>query len=158
MKWIKRFFMLALVVLVIMQFVRPTKNTDEGYSSVAVFLEETKPIASVEATLKAACYDCHTNHTVYPWYAEVAPISYWLRDHIVDGKKHFNLSEWSKYSAKRKDHKLEELIEMVEEKEMPLDSYTWVHGEAKLTDAQIQEMLTWAKAARTLYSEALGPQ
>jgi len=158
MKWIKRFLMLVLLALVVMQFVRPTKNTDEGYGSVTAFLEETKPVAAVESTLKAACFDCHTNHTNYPWYAEVAPISYWLQDHIKHGKKHFNMSEWSKYSAKRKDHKLEELIEMVEEKEMPLDSYTWVHGEAKLTDTQIKELLTWAKAARVNYSPVVGPQ
>jgi hypothetical protein len=151
MKWIKRFLMLALLVLVVMQFVRPDKNQEGSYDSVQPFLAETKPIASVEGILKETCFDCHSNQTRYPWYAEVAPVSYWLADHIKDGQKHLNFSDWSAYSVKRKDHKLEELIEMVEEKEMPLDSYTWTHEEANLTDAQIKSIITWAKAARLQY-------
>ncbi|WP_299769818.1 heme-binding domain-containing protein [uncultured Dokdonia sp.] len=152
MKWIKRLLVLALLVLVVMQFIRPDKNQEGGYDSVQPFLAETKPIASVEATLKETCFDCHSNQTRYPWYAEVAPVSYWLEDHIKDGKKHLNFSEWSAYSVKRKDHKLEEVIEMVEDKEMPLDSYTWTHEEAQLSDVQIREIVNWAKVARFQYS------
>lgn len=155
MKWIKRFFTLALIAFIVMQFVRPDKNEEGNYASVQTFLEETKPISSVAATLETACYDCHSNQTVYPWYAEIAPVSYWLSDHIKNGKRHFNVSEWSSYSAKRKDHKLEELIEMVEATSMPLDSYTWVHKDAILSDEQIKEMIIWAKAARLQYAGQL---
>lgn len=152
MKWIKRFFLLALVVLVVMQFVRPDKNeSDTDYVSVEAFLRETKPVPEVAAILKETCFDCHSDQTQYPWYAEVAPVSYWLADHIKDGKKHLNFSKWSEYSVKRKDHKLEEVIEMVEAREMPLDSYTWTHEEARLTDAQVKALITWAKAARVNY-------
>ena len=155
MKWIKRFFILALVAFLVMQFVRPTKNQDEGYKSVEPFLTETRPTAAVSTILETACFDCHTNHTVYPWYAEVAPISYWLDDHVENGKKHLNFSAWGDYSTKRKDHKLEELVEMVEKKEMPLDSYTWVHGDAVLTEQQIIELVNWATVARMQYTTAL---
>ncbi len=158
MKWIKRFFVLALIAFVVMQFIRPDKNEEGSYASVQEFIEETKPISSVVTTLETACYDCHSNQTVYPWYAEIAPVSYWLSDHIKNGKRHFNVSEWSSYSAKRKDHKLEELIEMVGAKSMPLDSYTWVHKDAILSDAQIKEMLIWAKAARLQYTGQLQAQ
>lgn len=151
MKWIKRFFILALLVLVVMQFIRPDKNQEGSYDSVQPFLNETKPIASVEGILKETCFDCHSNQTRYPWYAEIAPVSYWLADHIKHGKGELNFSEWSSYSVKRKDHKLEEVIEMVEDKEMPLDSYTWTHGEARLTDDQIKAVITWAKVARLQY-------
>jgi len=151
MKWIKRFFILALLVLIVMQFIRPDKNQEGNYDSVQYFLNETKPIASVEGIFNETCFDCHSNQTRYPWYAQVAPISYWMSDHIKEGKKHLNFSDWSSYSVKRKDHKLEELIEMVEDKEMPLDSYTWLHEEARLTDDQIKSILTWAKTARLQY-------
>jgi hypothetical protein len=78
-----------------------------------------------------------------------------LAEHVKDGKKHFNVSEsaWSKSELKRKDHKFEELIEMVEKKEMPLDSYTWTHDEAKLTDEQIASIVAWAKQVRAMYAE-----
>ena len=69
-----------------------------------------------------------------------------------DGKKHFNISKWDDYSIKKKDHKFDELIEMVEEKEMPLKSYTYTHSEAKLSDEQIKSVIDWAKEVRFKYS------
>jgi len=157
MKWIKRFLILALIAFVVMQFIRPEKNNG-GYESLTAFLEETKPTPAVAATLKAACYDCHSNQTRYPWYNNIAPVSYWLADHVKDGTKHLNFSEWSTYSVKRKDHKLEEVAEEVEKGEMPLDEYTWTHGEAKLSDQQIKELIQWVNAARLQYAPQLRAQ
>ena len=102
--------------------------------------------------LKSACLDCHSDHTRYPWYNSVTPINYWLNHHIEEGKKHFNISKWAEYSIKRKNHKFEELIEEVEEKEMPLNSYTWTHANARLSDAQIEAIISWAKQVRTQYA------
>ena len=150
MKWVKRFFILALVVLVAIQFVRPEKN-NKGYTTLDAFVAETKPTEAVTHILKTSCYDCHSDQTVYPWYAEIAPISFWLDEHIDHGKGHLNFSEWSTYSTKRKDHKLDELIEMVESKEMPLDSYTWVHKDAILDETQMTALLNWAQLARLNY-------
>lgn len=159
MKWIKRFLVLALVVLVVLQFFRPERNeSPDGYANVTAFMQETKPVAEVKAILEGSCFDCHSNHTTYPWYANIAPVSYWLADHVEDGKKHLDFSKWSEYSLKRKDHKLDELIEEVEEGEMPLNSYTWTHEEANLTPEQIQAMITWAKAVRTTYDLKAIPQ
>ena len=157
MKWIKRFLILALIAFVVMQFIRPEKNNG-GYESLNTFLEETKPTPAVAATLKAACYDCHSNQTRYPWYNNIAPVSYWLADHVKDGTKHLNFSKWSTYSVKRKDHKLEEVAEEVEKGEMPLDEYTWTHGEAKLSDQQIKELILWVQAARLQYGPELQAQ
>ena len=74
MIWIKRFLMLALVALVVIQFIPVDKN-EEGYESLAPFLQETKPTEEVAAILKTACYDCHSNQTTYPWYSNLAPVS-----------------------------------------------------------------------------------
>ena len=90
--------------------------------------------------------------------AEVAPISYWLADHIDHGKGELNFSEWVSYSKRRKDHKMEELIEEVKKKHMPLDSYTWVHKDAVLSDAQITAMVDWAQRYRALLSLGDRPQ
>lgn len=152
MKILKYFLIIALAAFIIIQFIRPNKN-EGGYESVMAFENETKPSVQVATILKEQCYDCHSNQTQYPWYSEIAPASYWLADHIKDGKKHFNVSAWSEYSVKKKDHKLEELIEMVEEGEMPLDSYTWIHG--KLEDDDKKLLLQWPGLVRRQYKDEL---
>ncbi|HEA28918.1 MAG TPA: cytochrome C [Leeuwenhoekiella sp.] len=151
MIWVKRFLILLLIALIGIQFIRPERNED-SYESLEPFLAETKPSEQVAAILKTACYDCHSNQTQYPWYAEVAPVSFWLSDHIQEGKHHLNFSAWQGYSAKRKDDKLDELIEEVTDGEMPLESYTLIHQDAHLTRAQTDAMITWAKTARIIYS------
>ena len=140
-----------LFMFVIAQFFGPEKN--EGHiTSVAPFFAETNPPEGVKLILKESCFDCHSNVTRYPWYNNITPVNYWLAGHIKDGKKHFNVSKWEGNSVKRKDHKFEELIEMVEDKMMPLNSYTWTHTEAKLTDTQIKAIVDWAKQVRFKYS------
>lgn len=151
-KVLKVLLVLALVALVAIQFIRPEKN-NEGYKSVAFFEAETKPSAEVAAILKESCYDCHSNQTQYPWYAEVAPFSLWLEEHIIDGKKHFNVSAWNDYSVKKKEHKLEEFVEMVEKDEMPLRSYTIIHGNLSEDDKKL--LLQWAGLARLQYKHQL---
>lgn len=151
-KIIRIFLIVALIALVVIQFVRPEKN-QAGYQVVAAFESETKPSPMVADILKTNCYDCHSNHTIYPWYAEIAPVSYWLADHIEHGKEEFNVSAWESYSVKKKDHKLEELIEMVEEGEMPLNSYTWLHGD--LQDEETKLVIQWATLARLQYKNQL---
>jgi len=151
-KIIKYFLIVALIALVVIQFIRPDKN-NEGYESVIAFEKDTKPSVEVAALLKNNCYDCHSAQTQYPWYAEIAPVSFWLEEHIEHGTGHFNVSEWNSYAVKKKDHKLEELIEMVEEKEMPLDSYTWLHG--NLTEEDRTLLIQWATVVRLQYKEQL---
>lgn len=136
----------ALIALVVIQFIRPEKNTGD-YSDVAAFETQTKPSEAVKAILKNNCYDCHSGTTQYPWYAEIAPFSYFLADHIEEGREHFDMSEWDSYSLKKKDHKLDELIEEVEEGEMPLESYTLIHGSLSEEDQKLLE--EWAKSVRT---------
>lgn len=150
MKIVKIIAIVLLAVLLGMQFYRPPKNVAEG-DYVAAFEAETQPPAEVKQILKTACYDCHSANTNYPWYNNIAPISYWLAGHVNDGKRHLDFSEWNSYDAKKKDHKLEEVIEEVKEGKMPLNEYTWTHAEANLTQEQIQALLNWAQEARANY-------
>ncbi|MRT17912.1 cytochrome C [Vitellibacter sp. q18] len=151
-KVLKIVLLLALVALIAIQFIRPEKNLG-GYESVAVFEQETNPTPEVAAVLKAKCYDCHSNQTQYPWYAEIAPFSLFLADHIKDGKKHFNASDWNNYSIKKKEHKLEELVEMVEDGEMPLKSYSLLHGD--LSPEEKTLLLQWAGIIRLKYKHLM---
>lgn len=157
MKVIKKILLALLVVLVIAQFFGPDKNEGE-MASIDAFLVETNPPEDVKLILKETCYDCHSDVTRYPWYNNITPVNYWLAEHVNDGKKHFNVSNWEGNSIKRKDHKFEELIEMVEDKEMPLNSYTWTHEEAKLSEAQIASVVDWAKKVRIKYSLEKKPE
>lgn len=157
MKIVKKILLVLLVVFLIAQFFGPERN-EGSMESVNAFLAETKPSEEVKAILTETCFDCHSNHTVYPWYNKITPVNYWLAEHIADGKKHFNVSLWDNYSIKKKDHKFEELIEEVEEKEMPLPSYTYTHRGANLTEAQIKQMVDWGNKVRIGYALAPRPE
>ncbi len=138
---------LALIFIII-QFFRIDKTapvSDPANDLLA--MHDASP--QVTEILKNACYDCHSNKTTYPWYSNIAPVSWWLKDHIKDARKHLNFSEWGTYELKRKKHKLEEVYEEVEKGEMPLDSYTWVHEEARLTGEQKELLIAWAKKTRS---------
>lgn len=151
MKRIKKILLLFLVLLVIAQFFSPEQNEGD-IASVEAFFAETNPPEEVKIILKESCFDCHSSVTKYPWYNNITPVNYWMADHVKVASKHFNFSKWEGTSVKRKDHKFEELIEMIEEKEMPLPSYTWMHKESKLTEAQRESVIAWAKQVRFKYS------
>ena len=144
-----------LVVLIslfmVSQFLSPKKNQSGLYAVNQFFLDTNTP-KEVQILLKEACFDCHSDQTDYPWYNSITPVNYWLNSHVKEGKKHFDVSKWASYSTKKKDHKLDELIEEIEEREMPLASYTWTHKEAQLTDAQVQSLVDWARNVRSGYS------
>ncbi|MDN3724911.1 heme-binding domain-containing protein [Aequorivita sp. SDUM287046] len=148
----KAILILVFLALVALQFIRPQKNNG-SYESVAYFEAETKPSETVAAILRENCYDCHSDRTQYPWYAEIAPFSLWLNDHIEAGKSHFNVSEWNKYSVTKKEHKLEALVEMIENEKMPLKSYAIIHGNLSQNERKI--LLQWAGLMRLQYKHQL---
>jgi len=157
MKIVKKILLFLLVVFVIAQFFGPEKNNGE-VSSIEAFIVETNPPENVKAILKESCFDCHSNTTRYPWYFNITPVNYWIADHIEHGKDELNFSKWAEYSLKRKEHKMEEVWEEVEKKKMPLDSYTWTHSEANLTDEQIEIVVNWAKQIQANYKQELNKQ
>jgi hypothetical protein len=144
-KWIKRIAYFLLLGLIIIQFF-PGEKPAVSADNPGDIHNEVLVNPEVSGILKAACYDCHSNETKYPWYASVAPVSWLVIHDTNEGRDELNFSEWATYSAKRKHHKLEEVIEMVEEGEMPLAVYNITHPEGRLTDAQIEALISWAKA------------
>jgi hypothetical protein len=155
MKVIKKISLLLVVVLVAMQFFSPTKNISAG-NHVSVFEKETNPSSELKKIFETSCYDCHSNNTAYPWYNNVAPISFWLADHVNEGKDHLNFSEWENYSLDKKDHLLEEIEKEVLNGAMPITEYTFFHSEAELSKEQINDVVEWVKRTRIIYQ--LGKQ
>jgi hypothetical protein len=148
-KIFKRTFQVLLLALVVIQFFRPAKNIASGPAAFAkdIATAHTVP-ADVQLIFQKACYDCHSNNTEYPWYSNIQPVAWWLGDHIKEGKKELNFSEFAGYSIRRKYKKLEEINKEVKEGEMPLESYTLIHTNAKLTDADRLTIATWTTALR----------
>lgn len=140
---LKKVFIILIVSLVIIQFIRPAKNT--GDTAGAQSMNTLHPIPdSVNKILDKACYDCHSNSTRYPWYFNIQPVAWWMNDHIKDGKDELNFSEFGKRKTENQVKKLKKVAKEVEEGEMPLDSYTWIHKEAILTDAEKKIVIDWA--------------
>lgn len=135
-----------LLVLIVIQFIRPGKNQSanagESFEKQFAVSEEVKGI------LKTSCYDCHSNNTVYPWYSQVQPVGWWLQHHVDEGKAELNFDEFASYAPRRQFHKLEEIEEMLNEKEMPLSSYLIIHGDAELSATQTTALIDWTNAMR----------
>lgn len=145
---IKKILLAVFVVLVAIQFI-PVKKNNAATAEVTVFETETQPSNDVKNILASKCYDCHSNKTTYPWYANIAPVSLWINHHVEEGKEHLDFSSWSNYKAKRKEHKLEEVYEEVEENKMPLKSYKYLHGD--LTEDEKELLMNWALEAMKKY-------
>jgi Haem-binding domain len=143
MKW--KILISLAILLVVIQFIRTPRNESNDNSK---HISTAYPIPTeVNAILKVACDDCHTNKTKYPWYADVQPVAYWLSRHVRFGKEKLNFSEFTNLRLAVQNHKFEEIIEFTEEKKMPISSYTWLglHPEAKLTDGQRKVITDWAR-------------
>ena len=148
---LKKKILVGLVLLfIIAQFFSPKKNQSEFVSKEAFFVQTNAPM-KVQKILTQACFDCHSGQTTYPWYNSITPINYWLNSHINEGKKHFDISKWPKHPFKSRAHMLEELIEEVQEGNMPLASYTWTHKKANLSSDQIEALVDWAQKAIYAY-------
>lgn len=146
-KIFKRTFQILLLAFIVIQFIRPAKNKSEGISSNDITKVYAVP-EDVQTILKTSCYDCHSNNTVYPWYANIQPAAWWLNDHVQEGKRELNFSEFASYRIGRQYRKLEEINGEVKEDKMPLDSYLWIHKDAKLDEKQKLTLANWVTSVR----------
>ncbi|HET8864353.1 MAG TPA: heme-binding domain-containing protein [Gracilimonas sp.] len=135
------------LLLIVLQFFGSDTSVPE-YDGSKDFLTIHQPSQEISTIIQSACYDCHSYQTNYPWYSNIVPVSWWLQDHIDEGRDEFNLSLWADYPADRADHKLEEAIELVDAEEMPLPSYTWIHSDARLSDQERRELSAWFTSLR----------
>jgi len=143
-KIIRIALIVAAILLVIIQFFQIDK-TNPKVDVTQDFIQHTNPPTEIANLLKTACYDCHSHTTKYPWYTNVQPIAWWIKGHVDNGNEHLNFSTWTTYEPKKKTHKIEEMIEKVEGKEMPLLSYMVAHNDAWIDADQRKAMVDWFK-------------
>jgi hypothetical protein len=146
MKLFKKIMLALLVILLVLQAFRPTKNLSANTEN-DISVSYAVP-TEVKTILAKACNDCHSNKTEYPWYANIQPVAFWLNDHVVDGKRHMNFNEFNKYRIAKQYKKLEECIDEVKDGEMPLESYTMIHKNAILTEAEKTTLTNWCLTVR----------
>ena len=144
MSRIKKIFLILLIVFIVIQFIRPGRNTSGQVLQTDI--SKTVPVPeNVHSILQTACYDCHSNNTRYPWYNYVQPAAWILSNHIKHGKKDLNFSEFGSYSKRRQQSKLKAIADQVRDGEMPLYSYTMIHRNARLTKEEKLEIINWAQ-------------
>jgi len=145
---IKKLGILIVLAFIGIQFFRPAKN-ESNDNRYHINTQYAMP-NNVATIMQAACYDCHSNQTRYHWYFQVQPVAWFLSNHVNEGKQHVNYAAFTNLPLAVQYHKLEETIEMVEKKEMPMGVYTamGLHSKAKLSDAQRQDIINWAANIR----------
>lgn len=145
LKVIKWVLIVVACLLVLAQFKRPAKTNPPIDSSQA--LESHIQLdPRVAAILDRSCNDCHSNKTRWPWYANVAPMSWFVIDHVDEGRSHLNFSEWGTYSREEQKTHFGQFCELVKEGWMPLSSYTPLHPDARLSDEDKRTICEWASA------------
>ena len=138
-RWV---LLIGVALLALAQVVRPAKTNPTIDQSLA--LEAHMNVdPKVAAILDRACADCHSNKTRWPWYSHVAPVSWFVIDHVNHGRSHLNFSEWGRYDKAKQRDLLEGTCELVREGGMPLASYLPLHHEAKLSQDDKKAICDW---------------
>ncbi len=140
----KKLLWVIPILLILIQFIPVDRSNPPAGDEMYIPTE-------IQTIFERSCNDCHTNITNWPWYSYVAPVSFWIANHVHDGRKDMNFSVWGDYSVKKKRHKLEDIKELVEIDEMPLWEYTLIHSRAKLSDADKLKIYKWVDAELERY-------
>ena len=125
--------------------INPSRTNPPRVAGHDLFATNAPP-PEIAALIRGACYDCHSAETKWPWYSRVAPMSWWLADHVNEGRKHLNFSDWPHDDARRAARKWSRISEAVSSGSMPLPSYTWAHAEARFSAEQRDRFVKWAEA------------
>jgi hypothetical protein len=142
-KIFKKIVVVILILFLLMQLYQPSPNLDYGKVLPQNFTKLYYVPMNVQTILKTSCYDCHSNNTNYPWYSNLQPIRFFMDGHINEGKENLNFSEFGNYSRRKKENKLDRIIKQIKSDEMPLNSYTLIHKNAKLTDENKIVLINW---------------
>lgn len=147
MKIYKKIAILLIIVLIGIQFIPTTYNTSSEVLETDFTRIYNAP-QEIQNLLKTSCYDCHSNNTNYPWYSKIQPGAWFMENHINEGKEELNFSTFGDYSGRRKKSKLKSIISQIKDDEMPIWSYTLVHGDAKLSKEEKLILDKWLNNIR----------
>ncbi len=136
----KKTLMIIIIILIIIQLIPIDKSNPPIDQNIAL-----KAPKEVEGILKKACYDCHSNETKWPFYANIAPLSFSISSHVKEAREALNFSEWKNIDPKIKTKRVQRAIKTIKNGMMPLSTYLWLHKEAKLTKEEKRVLTTWLK-------------
>lgn len=144
-RWI---LLAAICLVVIAQFFGPAK-TNPSIDQAKQLQSHTPTNPQVAVILDRSCNDCHSNNTRWPWYANVAPVSWFVINHVNDGRQALNFSEWARYDSREQNGKLNQICREVKAGAMPLSSYTPLHRGSQLSNDDVKALCDWANDERT---------
>ena len=140
-------FLFLLIAFVGIQFMPTTRNQSNEVLE-SDFTKTFNTPNNIQQLIGKPCYDCHSNNTKYPWYHKIQPVSWLLENHIKEGKKELNFSEFGTYSKRKQKSKLKSIISQIEENKMPLSTYTLIHKDAKLSESDKELLTKWLTQLR----------
>lgn len=144
---LKKILYIFLALFIIAQFFHSKRN--KSTADQPNYIGKVYPVPDdVKSVLAKACNDCHSNNTRYPWYCYVQPVDWWTNKHIVEGKNRLNFDEFTNKSLRFQYNRLGDCKEQIEKGEMPINSYLWIHKDAKLTDAEKNTIYSWTATIR----------
>ncbi len=139
----KKKILLGLVVALVLIQLKTIDKTNSPVVPENDFLVKYEAPKKVAELMETVCYDCHGNTTKYPWYSNIAPISWWIKGHIDHGKEKMNFSEWSSYNIAEQDSLIAKSSELIGKKWMPILAYKITHSEARLSEEQREMLMKW---------------
>ena len=125
-----------------MQFIQPARNQFKGTTNNGLGSLYEVP-DTINRLLRTACYDCHSSNTEYPWYTNIQPIGWILARHIRQGKADLNFDEFATYSGRMQRNKMKSIISQIRDDQMPLQSYTFMHKDARLSNEDKKLLINW---------------
>lgn len=142
-KYFKKIVILGLIIFLLMQLYQPARNIAYEQDISLDFVSQYNAPKNIETILRTSCYDCHSNNSNYPWYSSIEPGTFFMANHINEGKKELNFNEFGNYSNRRKSSKLKAILNQIKTNEMPLSSYTIIHKNAVLNENQKEQIINW---------------
>jgi hypothetical protein len=133
------------VIFAALQFIRPAR-TNPPVDEARTLQAHSSLTPEVAAILNRSCNDCHSNQTRWPWYSNVAPVSWFVINHVNDGRRQMNFSDWAQYDRSEQENYLRKICREVKSGDMPIHSYLWLHGDAKLSAEDVKILCDWANA------------
>ncbi|MCU1267975.1 MAG: cytochrome [Acidobacteria bacterium] len=139
------------ILFVVVQFKRPARTNPPVDEAQTIFAQ-TQMTPQVAAIVERSCRDCHSNKTVWPWYTNVSPLSWFITGHVDEGRRNLNLSEWGGYDKDRQSRKLQQMCDEVTDGAMPLSTYTPLHPGSKPSAVEVKTLCAWTAAERARLS------
>lgn len=147
MKRVLRVVALAVALLFVgIQFVRTESVVNKPFDETRAIEAHARLTPEVAAILKRSCMDCHSQKTEWPWYSHVAPVSWFVAEHVNDGRSDLNFSDWASYDRDEAEHLLTNICKLSKRGAMPLSSYTLIHRDAKLSPADVSALCNWTQS------------